>query len=474
MAIPYITIGCPTTGGGKVISGDSSFLVEGIPAACIGDKASCPKHKTVATIVSGDPYMQINGKAVARVNDVLSCGCKLLPQQNLVVGATGPSNGSMSSSSLSSSNNSSNFVDKNKQYDLALDKISIDNNHYSPFGLPNVAGELSAGNIKIILKVKKGNFDRITVEVTGPVGSQLISDQNGSFSPGSKIDIDWDGFINDEYDSSQLTTKGVIKLNIKGYASGQEETSLSEDVDFKYSKVKWIDTKISKKNKQVDYTLRVYLSDGGEEGLQNASSIPTVIVQANGQSPITTRNVGLADLKKFAVSGMNKYWGRNSSRQVGTDIDINGDKYQVNVQVLDTQSNALPDMKLIYVTNNSPGRSRNWELSRITYYNIGYLEYSNGWFYLEQIDADASFEETISHEIGHEILKYGGGSGYSKTHKGSSTILQNVKKGTSHPVSGEIDLMKYVENTNTTNFYDRVVASEEDVKSLIWIGGLKP
>ena len=69
--------------------------------------------------------------------------------------------------------------------------------------------------------------------------------------------------------------------------------------------------------------------------------------------------------------------------------------------------------------------------------------------------------------------KYGGGSGYSKTHKGSSTILQNVKKGTSYPATGEIDLMKYAENTNTTNFYDRVVASEEDVKSLIWVGGLK-
>ncbi|HFF4866324.1 TPA: PAAR domain-containing protein, partial [Acinetobacter baumannii] len=27
MATPYITIGCPTTGGGQVISGNSSFLI---------------------------------------------------------------------------------------------------------------------------------------------------------------------------------------------------------------------------------------------------------------------------------------------------------------------------------------------------------------------------------------------------------------------------------------------------------------
>ncbi len=85
MATPYIVIGCPTTGGGQVITGNASFLIEGIPIACIGDKATCPKHQTVATIIAGDPNMQVMGKAAARVNDPLSCGCKLLPKQNLVV-----------------------------------------------------------------------------------------------------------------------------------------------------------------------------------------------------------------------------------------------------------------------------------------------------------------------------------------------------------------------------------------------------
>ncbi|SPL69713.1 PAAR domain-containing protein [Acinetobacter stercoris] len=87
MATPYITIGCPTTGGGQVISGDSSFLIEGIPVACVGDKATCPLHKTVSTIVSGDSHMQVMGKPVARAGDSLSCGCKLLPKQSSVVGA---------------------------------------------------------------------------------------------------------------------------------------------------------------------------------------------------------------------------------------------------------------------------------------------------------------------------------------------------------------------------------------------------
>ncbi|MBP8005767.1 PAAR domain-containing protein [Acinetobacter sp. NIPH 1852] len=94
MATAYIVIGCPTTGGGKVISGSSFFLIEGIPLACVGDKATCPKHQTVATIITGDPNMQVMGKMAARVNDSLSCGCKLLPMQNLVVQDNGPSPGS--------------------------------------------------------------------------------------------------------------------------------------------------------------------------------------------------------------------------------------------------------------------------------------------------------------------------------------------------------------------------------------------
>ena len=117
MATPYITIGCPTSGGGQVISGNSMFLVDGIPVACVGDKATCPTHKVVATIVSGDPYMQIFGKSAARVNDSLSCGCKLLPQQNLVV----QDNGGGSSQSAATTNTAAqdSFVeDKPKEYGI--------------------------------------------------------------------------------------------------------------------------------------------------------------------------------------------------------------------------------------------------------------------------------------------------------------------------------------------------------------------
>lgn len=118
MATPYIVVGCPTTGGGQVLSGNSMFLIEGIPIACVGDKATCPKHKTVATIISGDPHMQIFGKAAARVNDSLSCGCKLLPKQNLVVqdNGGGVSQGTSAHSSQEQTQNS--FVPATDEHGL--------------------------------------------------------------------------------------------------------------------------------------------------------------------------------------------------------------------------------------------------------------------------------------------------------------------------------------------------------------------
>lgn len=115
LATPYITIGCPTTGGGKVISGNSLFLIDGKAVACTGDTATCPTHKVVATIVSGDPCMNIFGKMAARVGDSLSCGCKLLPQQNLVVQDNG---GGATQGSQASNNAKDNFVPQTDEHGL--------------------------------------------------------------------------------------------------------------------------------------------------------------------------------------------------------------------------------------------------------------------------------------------------------------------------------------------------------------------
>ena len=89
MATPYIALGSPTTGGGKVISANESFIINGKAIACVGDKATCPKHKCVATILAGDNHMTVMGKPAAQHNSPLSCGCRCIGDQHLVVGDNG-------------------------------------------------------------------------------------------------------------------------------------------------------------------------------------------------------------------------------------------------------------------------------------------------------------------------------------------------------------------------------------------------
>ncbi|TNL49058.1 PAAR domain-containing protein [Acinetobacter bereziniae] len=116
MANPYITLGSPTTGGGKIISGQSSFLIEGKAIACVGDKASCPKHKCVATIVAGDNHMLVMGKAAAQHNSPLSCGCKCIGDQNLTVGDNGGGLGIFSKTESSTAITNGFTSTNSKQY----------------------------------------------------------------------------------------------------------------------------------------------------------------------------------------------------------------------------------------------------------------------------------------------------------------------------------------------------------------------
>ncbi|MCF6351230.1 MAG: hypothetical protein L3J23_09435 [Flavobacteriaceae bacterium] len=58
---------------------------------------------------------------------------------------------------------------------------------------------------------------------------------------------------------------------------------------------------------------------------------------------------------------------------------------------------------------------------------------------------------------------------YSKKHKGSSALGQDFLPNTPYPNSGEINLMKYYFERHPLNYDNRVVASKEDVLSLIWL-----
>lgn len=478
MAIPYITIGCPTTGGGKVISGDSSFLVQGIPAACVGDKASCPKHKTVATIVSGDPYMQINGKAVARVNDMLSCGCKLLPQQNLVVGATGPSSGIGNLIPSSANNNQDSFVANSKDFTIVCNTVRTGPNHFAPLGVPNSLGKKSSEFIEIVAVSKTGVFDRIEVEIATKNGIKKICEKKGSFSPAVSQILKWDGFIDDIYDSSLFLDPKGIKFIVKGYVGAELKSKSEKNIKFKYAVKNWVDTKINRNAKTVEHVIRLSLKDGGAVGINDANKISKSVIKFNkNKQPFTVQVMSFENLKKLAITGMTKHWGRNNSKKVGKDIKIGKDSYQVFVKAIDSNVNAMDSLKLVFVTNSTLGTSANWIMKQQVSFNAGYIDF-NGKGSYSYISIDTAlnyFVETFAHEAGHDILVAGGSQKKSKLHNDTSTISQNPISGVNYPATGEIDLMMYGENSrfDFSDFYERVVAKEEDVRSLIWIGGLE-
>lgn len=79
-----IRLGDATSHGGKVISGQSTYIVHGKPVAAVGDKVTCPKdgHGGVCTIVEGHPTLRINGKQVAFHGCHTSCGAALVSSMN--------------------------------------------------------------------------------------------------------------------------------------------------------------------------------------------------------------------------------------------------------------------------------------------------------------------------------------------------------------------------------------------------------
>lgn len=58
---------------GAILTGATRTLVEGIPAARVGDLATCPTHGQ-QPIASGSATVSIEGQPVARVGDTLACG----------------------------------------------------------------------------------------------------------------------------------------------------------------------------------------------------------------------------------------------------------------------------------------------------------------------------------------------------------------------------------------------------------------
>ncbi len=290
----------------------------------------------------------------------------------------------------------------------------------------------------------------------------------------------WDGFDNNDiYDSTHFNNR-TLKAIITAEKNGIKKT---KEVEFRtsYKEVDWVDVRIDKKNKRIDASLRVNLKDGGAEGLKKYKKISKEALAYYNLPPLTSQARSYKEIEKYTLEGISKFWSRNSAN-VGRGVNIGSDLFEVYVNA-ETNTKGLAAPKIVYQTNTKPGRSRNWELSRILYFYEGYLYrsswrkypnsiiYSNkGW---EYVSADIiDFEMVSAHEIGHEVLLQYGGHTYSKSHKGSTTIITQETLPTSPliPTTGKVDLMKYYQD-----YYDisRTVISEFDLLKLIWLTKIK-
>ncbi|CAA0209226.1 conserved hypothetical protein [Tenacibaculum maritimum] len=369
--------------------------------------------------------------------------------------------------------------------------------YFIPLGIPDFKGKKDRDFIQVSYLIEGNDAVELTIQIRD--GGKIIYQEK--ITDSSKLTKGehrwkWNGFdSNGIYDSTVFTT--AKDLNIYTIAIDNEENYSRKRVEFtaKYSEVKWVDVKINKNTKRIDVTLRVNLKDGGEIGTEKDctqvgsgqySSIKTVCpwkkipekdIKRNGKPPIKSRTKSFKDLKQLALEGLSYHWGRNKNHFIAKNVDINGELYEVFVNAINTTENAIAPLSTKFVTNGSPGRSRNWELSRILYFNIGYLDFSSwynlssDWRYRSLTFATDLFRETSAHEIGHEVLLAYGGHIYSKKHKETSTILQSENAGLKYP-SGEIDLMKYFDEVYAPDFR-KVIASEKDVLSLIWLTKLE-
>lgn len=85
MARLWIVVDDTTSSGGRVLTGSAVTDIDGKAVARINDTATCPQHGGEYPIVDGDETIIVDGQPVALHDSKLSCGCTLVAVQQLHV-----------------------------------------------------------------------------------------------------------------------------------------------------------------------------------------------------------------------------------------------------------------------------------------------------------------------------------------------------------------------------------------------------
>jgi uncharacterized Zn-binding protein involved in type VI secretion len=462
---------CPLPGHGTnpIAAGSGDVFFDGLAAARQGDASACG-----GAMVGGlATTVLINGKAAATVDSVGTHGNKVTAGSGTVIignshspapfsGIIATALGAVVAALIPEAS-----ADE-KKLDYRLKLKSGGNSVLTPLEVPDY-DEIKSGATKnrelidFLIDNSKAAADTVKLEVLD--GEKLIYTEpnTAQFLPSGEHPWQWDG-----YDTAGILDTRVLKspnLKVRLTATqGGEQQVTDLTLECSAQEVKWVDVRVDRNAKAVDVVLRPSFSDGGSSG-----STPGL-----APTPFST-------LLGWAKEGIELYWSRNGSRAGGIASGITTGKgaYKVTVKA---DINATPkagNFPLIDSLSKDFGRSTSLAIARKVYHNMGfaydsYVVQRRSPLEVAKNYAKEQFKETSAHELGHLILnEYGGGivPTYSWTHKGSSSLMQNPTPNHDDPLTGEVDVMEYFSDYRapTADRLSRTVASEQDVKSLLWL-----
>ncbi len=448
---------CPLPGHGTnpIAAGSGDVFFDGLPAACQGDASAC------GSALVGDlaTTVLINGKPAATVGSVGAHGNKVTAGSGTVI--IGNSHTPAPFSGLAAV-----AVAAALEYRLGLK--SGGNSVLTPLEIPDF-DELKSGTSKnrelvdFVVENRMDAADSVKLEVLDGEKPVYTEANTAPLLPPGKHPWQWDG-----YDTAGILDTKILKspnLKVRLTATGAGKQQVTEvKLTCSAEEVKWVDARIDRNAKTVEVTLRPSFSDGGSSG-STPGLVPT---------PFST-------LLGWAKEGIELYWSRNGSRGGGIAEGITTSKgvYKVTVKAEVNVEPKAGNFPLIDSLSADFGRSTSLAIARKVYHNAGYafdqLVKRQGLAAADAANyAQEEFKETSAHEFGHLILnEYGGGliPNYSWTHKETSTLMQNPKANHPTPSTGEVDVMHYFSSYthSAASLQKRMAASEQDVKSLLWL-----
>ena len=350
---------------------------------------------------------------------------------------------------------------------------------FVPFGVRGYAGLDENAALYFHYQLRGAIPDSLLFEIAGATGEvwYRYNFEKDEILLGSH-QFSWDGFDDQGiYDSCRFNGHRV-EARLTAILGGVVQT-IRRSFYAEYKIANWLDLRIQRQSRIITATLRTNFTVAKNKDVKHNSAIPADVLKSIGKDPIYPISKTNDELLRMAMAGLGYHWGRNHLHAEGKFLNLEDHgRYEIYVQAENTDKNYIKSPKIVFQLNSRARRSRNWELSRLLFYGIGYLKNSGKWCYCNEKQADEEFKCVTAHEIGHEILLAYGGHLYSKTHKNSSTLLTQRPLGNYlYPPQGEVDLMLYYAAVKQPPFpqriYARSVAAEADVKSLIWLNKLE-